>query len=137
MPATRFLPAALQIEENMSIPRNRSIHLVPSLPATRLPTYHLRNVELLNDVLVLSVAYTGGCAEHDFELLASSASVPDASPSVELALLHDPRGDACKALMEEELHFDLSPLHELWAPSLRRGALLKLQIGGRHLLYKL
>jgi hypothetical protein len=75
------------------------------------------------DTLRLSVSYTGGCAEHDFRLVAwdyfSKVSKAEA-PQAKLLLAHDANGDACKAIIKEALRFDIAPLaaeyHRVYGP---------------------
>jgi hypothetical protein len=62
------------------------------------------------DVLRLQVAYHGGCREHRFALVAGDCSVVDGTLHVELVLAHDAQGDPCKAIVREQLLFDLGPL---------------------------
>ena len=61
------------------------------------------------DSLVVQVAYSGGCAEHAFELVAAGPQVRSLPPKQPLMIAHDANGDACRARIEETLAFDLHP----------------------------
>jgi hypothetical protein len=68
-----------------------------------------------NDILSITVSYTGGCKKHDFIL----ATVPlftimGESHQVDLVLSHENNGDACKKIVTESLYFDLFPLKETY-----------------------
>ena len=61
------------------------------------------------DSLVVQVAYSGGCAEHAFELIAAGPQVRSLPPKQPLMIDHEASGDACRARIEETLAFDLRP----------------------------
>ena len=61
------------------------------------------------DSLVVQVAYSGGCAEHAFELVAAGPQVRSLPPRQPLMIAHDTNGEACRARIEETLAFDLRP----------------------------
>jgi hypothetical protein len=60
--------------------------------------------------LTVRVLYVGGCATHCFDLLEDDATRRAELVVIDLLLAHDAQGDACKAMVREELAFDLSPL---------------------------
>ena len=61
------------------------------------------------DTLVVQVAYSGGCAEHAFELVAAGPQLRSLPPKQPLRITHEANGDACRAWREETLAFDLRP----------------------------
>ena len=61
------------------------------------------------DSLVVQVAYSGGCAEHAFELVAAGPQVRSLPPKQPLMIAHETNGDACRSCIEEILAFDLRP----------------------------
>ena len=61
------------------------------------------------DSLVVRVAYSGGCAEHGFDLVAAGPQVRSLPPKQPLMIAHEANGDACRARIEETLVFDLRP----------------------------
>ena len=61
------------------------------------------------DSLVVKVAYSGGCAEHAFDLFAAGPQVRSLPPKQPLMIAHEAHGDACRARIEETLAFDLRP----------------------------
>ncbi|MEZ4979266.1 MAG: hypothetical protein R2772_08200 [Chitinophagales bacterium] len=74
--------------------------------------YHIENVEIKNKELKVVVQYGGGCIKpHLFELQTDGAIVEDGM--MHFFLLHKSRNDMCKALIIEELSFDLSLLYDL------------------------
>ena len=76
----------------------------------------LLDASLDGDILTVRLQYPGGCAIHEFDLLAVGGwiDLPDAGPTptvaMELRIAHDDHGDRCEALLTEVLRFDLSPL---------------------------
>ncbi len=61
------------------------------------------------DSLVVQVAYSGGCAEHAFELVAAGPQLRSLPPKQPLMIAHEANGDACRSRIEEILAFDLRP----------------------------
>ena len=82
---------------------------------------------LKSDTLALRVAYGGGCAEHQFRLYGSSTFKESNPAQNRLTLVHDDGGDTCKALISEELRFDLTPLRELYQQIYERGGIILLR----------
>ncbi len=71
----------------------------------------LRSGRIEGDSLYLEVAYSGGCAEHRFDLVMAPAVFLESYPvQANLYLRHDAGGDLCKAYIHKTLSFDLSEL---------------------------
>ncbi len=64
------------------------------------------------DILTLMVRYHGGCQQHSFDLYAPQVFLESNPPQAMLVLGHDAHGDACKAMIEHEIQFDLAPLRQ-------------------------
>ena len=64
---------------------------------------------ILGDSLVVQLAYSGGCAEYAFELVAAGPQLRSLPPKQPLMIAHDADGDACRARIEETISFDLRP----------------------------
>ncbi|MCB0509358.1 MAG: hypothetical protein H6579_03910 [Chitinophagales bacterium] len=74
--------------------------------------YHIEKVELKNKSLSIVVQYGGGCVKpHHFELHTDGRISEEGN--MNFFLLHKTRNDMCKALIIEELNFDLSLLYQL------------------------
>jgi hypothetical protein len=54
------------------------------------------------------VTYSGGCADHTFELLTDGMLMKSLPPKQFYFLKHQANGDACEALISETLQFDMS-----------------------------
>lgn len=61
------------------------------------------------DQLRVLVEYGGGCATHDFRLVESAPMVRSMPPKRLLTLEHNGHDDNCRALIQEERTFDLTP----------------------------
>ena len=72
--------------------------------------HFIERVEIEKDALHLSVSYIGGCAEHEFTLVAWDYSIKAETLQAKLLLAHNANGDDCKAIVREALCFDISPL---------------------------
>jgi len=60
------------------------------------------------DTLRAIVSYTGGCGQHDFSLETSGFMMKSLPPMQPLRIVHRCEGDPCRALIREELSFDLN-----------------------------
>lgn len=77
-------------------------------------SYTINSVKINRDILTIEVQYGGGCKEHVFSLFGSPAFMKSNPVQIDVMLSHNANNDMCKALITEELSFDLSPLKELW-----------------------
>ena len=63
----------------------------------------------------MTVEYSGGAQEHEFDLFCSRALAKSMPPKASLYLSHNANGDLAKAMVRKELVFDLAPMQELRA----------------------
>ena len=62
---------------------------------------------ITGDILTLKVSYSGGCTEHDFELVTFKAYKKSMPPQLDVVLVHNPNGESCRSMVEETLQFDI------------------------------
>jgi hypothetical protein len=62
------------------------------------------------DCIEMKVSYSGGCAEHRFELVWDGNWAESMPPQVSLRLVHHNNNDHCRAIKSEKLTFDIKPL---------------------------
>lgn len=60
------------------------------------------------DTLRAIVSYSGGCAKHEFTLEKSGFMMKSLPPKQPLRIVHRSKSDPCRALIREELSFDLN-----------------------------
>jgi hypothetical protein len=70
--------------------------------------FFISNAFVWEDVLTVSVQYSGGCKKHDFQLVWDGTYTKSLPPQISLFLIHNNNGDTCKAIVREELQFVLS-----------------------------
>jgi hypothetical protein len=106
----------------MSAPLTRTVQATPPTPVREcgigvpLPVsdpYTEMDARIEGDTLFLNVEYSGGCADHDFDMCHGMfmTSLP---AQVNLELDHDANGDLCRALISETLRFDLTTLRTVY-----------------------
>lgn len=78
----------------------------PMNPAT------ISAMRIEGDMLRLTVTHSGGCKDHTYQLYTSGAVMKSYPPQMTLHLAHNAHGDACRALITQDLTFDLSPLKQ-------------------------
>ncbi|MBK5284589.1 MAG: hypothetical protein JJE25_04245 [Bacteroidia bacterium] len=74
------------------------------------PDYSVDSLFILNDILHLSINYSGGCKEHSFQLFSNGMFGKSLPPQVSVHLQHNSNGDNCRELINKELQFNISPL---------------------------
>jgi len=87
----------------------------PSDPAT------LEDFVVSGDQLDVRVRYSGGCADHDFKLVAWGGWMESYPVQVKALLSHDARDDPCDAVVSKDLSFDLQPLKRAYQESYGTG----------------
>ena len=96
------------------------------LPSNSLPTT-INDIKLIDNLLMLSISYTGGCVKHDFELVGNEMISKSLPPIRSVNLIHKTLEDeSCKRLMYDTLYFDLSNL----AYQKSTGSIIKLNLNG-------
>ena len=80
----------------------------------QLDPFDLQDIEIVGDTITLNITYSGGCEEHCFSLYMSPATFFESYPvQADLFLRHDSNGDACDALINKNVSFNLRPIAEL------------------------
>lgn len=71
--------------------------------------FELKSAKLNGTQINILVAYSGGCAEHEFELIydPNQPAITIYPPQIVLKMYHNSNGDMCEAYPSEEVLFDL------------------------------
>lgn len=94
---------------------------IQSLPTT---IYH---VKLSENILELSIGYTGGCTQHQFDLVGNEMISKSLPPIRSINLIHKTNEEeSCKRTMYDTLYFDISNL----AYQKSIGSVIKLNLAG-------
>ncbi len=75
---------------------------------------NVNSVTIENDVLLVEVAYGGGCETHEFGLCWDGAFAESDPVQISTFIAHDGHDDPCDAFPSEQLAFDLVPLKTAW-----------------------
>ena len=67
-----------------------------------------------DDALTLTLSYGGGCARHDFTLVADGEFRESNPVQLDVFLAHDANDDRCQAYPTEAYEFDLTPIQVLY-----------------------
>ena len=89
------------------------------LSALKRDLYDIESVRLDGDTLHLKIQHAGGCALHEYGLVAYNGWMESHPVQVAATLLHDGNGDNCDALITAELHYDLTPLRLAYVEAYR------------------
>jgi hypothetical protein len=66
------------------------------------------NAFISDSTLTLKVSYSGGCEVHSFELIGSKMIQKSLPPIRGIMLIHNSNNDDCRAIVEQELRFNVS-----------------------------
>lgn len=116
----------------------------PRIPLTigacgdEMDAYSLNSVTVDDDMLNVSVSYSGGCAEHEFRLCWSGTFSDAAVVPVEttLELRHNGNGDMCEAYPTEELTIPISAISDAYREAFdARAGSVRLILDGQNAVY--
>ena len=68
------------------------------------------NATIHDSTLTISVSYSGGCKNHDFQLIGSKIIQKSLPPIRGIMLIHHSNNDDCRELIERDLKFNISNL---------------------------
>lgn len=91
------------------------IRLQQGLDLTTIRTSNTRidTAWIANNTLHMHVRYSGGCKDHDFELVGNHFIMKSLPPKSKIKLLHNNNDDHCRELVKDTLHYDISPMQAL------------------------
>lgn len=76
--------------------------------------YQLDDATIAGDTLTISVAYGGGCKDHQFTLIASDAFMESDPVQLGVSIVHNANLDFCQRWVEEVYHFDLTRIKTMY-----------------------
>ena len=82
--------------------------------------FTLNSAAVADDMLTVSVSYSGGCRDHEFHLHKDDRFMESDPVQLRIALIHDGNGDRCLAWITEQHSFDLSEIKAQWREAYRR-----------------
>ncbi len=90
-----------------------------SIQAMKRDRYGIESARVADDTLHVRVSHGGGCATHEYGLIAYNGWLESNPVQVGAMVLHDGHGDTCLALIHKDLRYDLQPLRAAYAESYR------------------
>lgn len=79
----------------------------------------VNEVSLDGEILTVIVQYSGGCKDHEFNLISNQRYMKSMPPQLPLYLEHEANDDNCRALIIQTLKFDVSKAKFSGSPSCR------------------
>jgi len=123
--ATNTLTATVQITVKKTV-YNQTILIDDVLfQNAKIDTYNITNTYIQGDTLEITLQYSGGCEEHEFNLIGTGEflDLMQAEPvQTSILLSHNANNDLCEAFITEILFFDLTPLKNAWQQLYERGS---------------
>lgn len=84
--------------------------LVDDFSTYRSAAITIKSILIKGDIMTIHVTYSGGCEEHEFQLLGTTALQKSMPMKRGVMLYHDNKGDSCRELVDEILVFDITAL---------------------------
>lgn len=84
--------------------------------------YTLNSATITDDMLTISVSYSGGCEEHQFRLVVSEGFLESFPVQLPISIAHDANDDTCEAYPTENYRFDLTPIKTMYQNTYRQEA---------------
>jgi len=72
------------------------------------PNTEITSAFIEEDILFLTVNYSGGCEEHVFDLVGDAVVMKSFPPQRSIVLVRNDRGDTCREWITKEIMFELS-----------------------------
>lgn len=73
---------------------------------------YINEASLNDSILELNISHSGGCAEHDYQLIQEPLFCGTPPVFIIIRLSHDSNNDMCEALITKTLCYNLSSLYE-------------------------
>lgn len=91
-----------------------SIRIDPQLDpeSIRKDRFDFVDASLEGRTLSLTVSVSGGCEDHDYDLVTQGALLLSIPPGANLYLVHEDNDDPCDAIIQQTVSFDITPLVE-------------------------
>ena len=92
------------------------VKITDQLPdSIQLDSFNLKDIEITGDIITLNLTHGGGCKEHNYSLFMSPVAFLESQPvQANLYLQHNSNGDACEALIDTNVSFNLRSIAELY-----------------------
>ena len=84
--------------------------------------YTLNSATITDDMLDISVSYSGGCEAHAFTLVVSEAFLESFPVQLPVSIAHDANNDTCEAYPTENYRFNLTPIKTMYQNAYRQDA---------------
>ena len=84
--------------------------------------YTVNSATITDDTLTINVSYGGGCADHQFVLLAEPAFMESDPVGLGISIVHNANEDPCERWVTESYHFDLTPIKTMYQQAYPQGA---------------
>ncbi len=84
--------------------------------------FALNSATITDDMLTVSVSYSGGCEAHQFTLVASDSFLESFPVQLHVYLAHNANGDNCEAYPTESYQFDLTPIKTMYQEAYQQEA---------------
>ena len=87
------------------------------------------------DTLTISIGYSGGCEDHEFELCWSGSLMETAPVSATIEVGHNANTDVCEAYLFENLVYDIGNLREAYNQMYGQSGEISLKVGNQSITY--
>lgn len=101
--------ATTDSDDNTPTPEAEKAILVTDIsPFKSNASTTIEKVSLEGNILTLKVSYSGGCKDHEFQLVGNKMISKSLPPKRGIFLYHNGNEDSCRESITKELRFDIS-----------------------------
>ena len=100
--------SSASVEEKNNPDVKKAIMVTDISPYESSTPTTIEKVALEGNILTIKVSYSGGCKDHEFELVGNKMITKSLPPKRGIFLYHNGNGDHCREHVTEELQFDIT-----------------------------
>ena len=106
--STSMTDQSNQQTESSEEPILQEVEVIQGYQPEATDAFDVISAGVKGDILTLVVSYGGGCEDHEFNLIFNGAYKKSLPPQIDLFLKHNANGDKCRAMVQQELKFDIA-----------------------------
>lgn len=77
--------------------------------SARSDAFTIESAAIDGSILCVTITYSGGCEEHQFECIGSRAVAKSYPPQRSIKLIHKANNDMCEAMITKKIEIDILP----------------------------
>lgn len=107
-----FILGCKSSKEMSDQPINTNVQVTAVLGETKISSdqISITSIKIEGNKMLIDVSYSGGCENHEFQVIGSTMISKSLPPIRAFQLIHNANGDKCKKLVMQTLEVDIKAL---------------------------